>query len=58
MGARITDEILHTIAACGTPAQVAERIRDRVNGIADTVCIYQAAPIAPSLIGEIVAELR
>ncbi|ORV45299.1 LLM class F420-dependent oxidoreductase [Mycolicibacter engbaekii] len=58
MGPLINDEILHTIAACGTPAQVAERIRDRVDGVADTVCVYQAAPIAPALIGEIVANLR
>lgn len=57
MGARIDDEVLHTIAACGTPAQVAAHIRDRVDGISDTVCIYQAAPIAPALIGEIVREL-
>jgi len=58
MGAAITDEILHTIAACGTPAQVAAHIRDRVEGVSETVCVYQAAPIAPALIGEIVSELR
>lgn len=57
LGAAITDEILHTIAACGTPAQVAARIRDRVDGISETVCVYQAAPIAPALIGEIVDGL-
>jgi len=58
MGALIDDEVLHTIAACGTPAQVAAHIRDRVDGISDTVCVYQAAPITPALIGEIVSELR
>lgn len=58
MGALIDDEILHTIAACGTPAQVAAHIRDRVDGISDTVCVYQAAPVAPALIGEIVSALR
>jgi len=57
MGALIDDEVLHTIAACGTPAQVAAHIRDRVDGISDTVCVYQAAPIAPGLIGEIVGAL-
>ncbi|CAJ1501398.1 TIGR03617 family F420-dependent LLM class oxidoreductase [[Mycobacterium] kokjensenii] len=57
MGARITDEILHTIAACGTPAQVAAHIRDRVEGISDTVCVYQAAPLAPTVVGAIVGEL-
>lgn len=57
LDALIDDEMLHTIAVCGTPAQVADRIRDRIDGVADTVCIYQAAPIAPALIGEIVAGL-
>lgn len=57
LGALIDDEILHTIAACGTPAQVAAHIRDRVEGVSDTVCVYQAAPIAPALIGEIVSGL-
>ncbi|HEU4362316.1 MAG TPA: TIGR03617 family F420-dependent LLM class oxidoreductase [Mycobacterium sp.] len=53
----IDDQILHTIAACGTPAEVAAQIGDRVDSIADTVCVYQAAPIAPGLVAEIVAEL-
>lgn len=57
MGALIDDEILHAIAACGTPAQVAARIRDRVDGVSETVCVYQAAPIAPELVGEIVSAL-
>lgn len=57
MGALIDDDILHTIAACGTPAQVAAHIRDRIDGVSDTVCVYQAAPVAPELIGEIVSEL-
>lgn len=57
MGAAISDEVLHTIAACGTPAQVAARIRERVDGVSDTVCVYQAAPVAPALIGEIVTAL-
>ena len=32
MGALIDDEVLHTIAACGSPAEVAAHIRDRVAG--------------------------
>ena len=58
MGALISDDMLHTIAACGTPGQVAAHIRDRLDTIADTVCIYQGAPIAPELVGEIVTDLR
>lgn len=58
MGALIDDEMLHTIAACGTPAEVAAHIRDRVAGVSDTVCVYQATPIAPELLAGIVAELN
>lgn len=34
MGGLIDDDVLHTIAACGTPAEVAAHIRDRVAGVA------------------------
>jgi probable F420-dependent oxidoreductase len=57
MGGLIDDEILHTIAACGTPAEVARHIRDRVDGIADTVCLYQAAPLSLENLAAIVDEL-
>jgi probable F420-dependent oxidoreductase len=57
MGGLIDDEILHTIAACGTPADVARHIRDRVDGIADTVCLYQAAPLSLENLAAIVDEL-
>lgn len=61
MGGLISDEMLRTIVACGTPAEVATHVRDRVDatdGMAGTVCVYQAMPIAPELLGEVVAELR
>ena len=58
MGGLIDDEMLHTIAACGTPADVAHHIRDRVDGIADTVCLYQAAPLSLQTLSAIVDELR
>ncbi len=57
MGGLIDDEILHTIAACGTPAQIAAHIRERVDGIADTVCLYQPGPISTDALAAIVAEL-
>ena len=60
MGGLITDEILHTIAACGTPRQIAEHIRARVGatgGQADTVCLYQPGPIAAETLAAIVDEL-
>ena len=58
MGALIDDEIMHTIAACGTPAEIAAHIRDRVGGVSDTVCLYQAAPIGLSTLAAIIDELR
>ena len=57
MGAVITDDVLHTIAACGTPRQIAEHIRARTDGIADTVCLYQPGPIAAETLAAIVDEL-
>ncbi|MDP4960741.1 MAG: TIGR03617 family F420-dependent LLM class oxidoreductase, partial [Mycobacterium sp.] len=57
----ITDEVLHTIAACGTPAQIAAHIRGRVaatEGLADTVCLYQPGPIPTDALAGIVEELR
>ena len=58
MGALIDDEIMHTIAACGTPAEIAAHIRDRVDGVSDTVCLYQSGPIGLSTLAAIVDELR
>ena len=61
MAALITDEVLHTIAACGTPGQIADHIRRRIaaaQGLADTVCLYQPGPIPLDALAAIVDELR
>jgi probable F420-dependent oxidoreductase len=58
MGGLIDDEMMHTIAACGTPAEVAARIRDRVDGVTDTICLYQSAPIGLETLAAIVDELK
>lgn len=60
MAGLITDEVLHTIAACGSPQQIAAHIRERVaaaDGLADTVCLYQPGPIATDTLAAIVDEL-
>jgi hypothetical protein len=53
--------VLTTIVGCGTPAQIAAHIRDRVGGLgdirADTVCLYQPGPIAVETLAEIVDAL-
>lgn len=60
MGELIGDEVLHTLAACGTPAQIAAHVRQRVEaaeGLAERVCLYQPGPIPAELLAQIVVEL-
>ena len=60
MAGMVSDEMLHTVAACGTPGQIATRIRERVDaagGLADTVCLYQPGPIPVEALAEIVEGL-
>lgn len=58
MGSLIDDDVLHTIAACGSPAEIAAHIRDRVDGVADRICLYQPGPIAVESLAQIVDALR
>lgn len=57
MGRLIDDDVLHTIAACGSPKEVAEHIRNRVDGVADQICLYQPGPIAVEALASIVDAL-
>lgn len=57
MATLIDDEVLHTIAACGTPAEIAAHIRDRVDGVSDRICLYQPGPIEVEALAEIVDAL-
>lgn len=57
MGGLIDDDVLYTIAACGTAGEVAAHIKDRVDGISDQVCLYQPGPIAPQTLAEVVDAL-
>ena len=58
MGGLISDEIMHTLAGCGRPAEIAAYIRDRVDGVSDTVFLYQPTPIGLSSLAAIIDELR
>lgn len=60
MGALISDEVLGTIAACGTPGEIAAHVRQRAEaaGGANTVCLYQPGPIAVETLAAIVDQLR
>ncbi|WP_299565110.1 TIGR03617 family F420-dependent LLM class oxidoreductase [uncultured Mycolicibacterium sp.] len=57
MGTLIDDEVLHTIAACGTPAEIAEHIRARTDGVAQRVCLYAAGVIPPETVAQIIDAL-
>jgi probable F420-dependent oxidoreductase len=58
MGGLIDDEVLHTIAACGSPAEIAAHITDRVAGVSERICIYQPGPIAVESLAAIVDALN
>ncbi len=58
MGRLISDDILHTIAACGSAGEIAAHIRDRVEGISDRICVYQPGPIAVESLASIVDALN
>jgi probable F420-dependent oxidoreductase len=58
MGGLIDDDMLHTIAACGSPVEIAAHIRDRVAGVSDRICIYQPGPIAVESLARIVDALN
>lgn len=57
MAKLIDDDVLHTVAACGTPADIAAHVRDRVDGISDRICLYQPGPIEVESLAEIVDAL-
>lgn len=57
MGSLIDDKVLHTIAACGSPAEIAAHIADRVAGVSDRICLYQPGPIAVDSLAQIVDAL-
>lgn len=58
MGSLIDDDMLHTIAACGSPSEIAAHIRDRVDGVSDRICLYQPGPIPVESLAQIVDALR
>ncbi len=58
MGRLIDDEVLLAIVACGSPAEVAAHIRDRVDGVSDRICLYQPGPIAVESLAQIVDALN
>lgn len=58
MGSLIEDDMLYTIAACGSPAEIAAHITDRVGGVSDRICLYQPGPIPVESLAQIVDALH
>ena len=54
----IDDEVLHTIAVCGTPAEVGAKLRRRFEGVADRVAFYMPFAASTDLVAEAVAAVR
>ncbi|CAJ1584550.1 TIGR03617 family F420-dependent LLM class oxidoreductase [[Mycobacterium] wendilense] len=58
MGTLIDDDVLSTIAAVGSVKDIAAHIRERADGIADTVCMYSGGPLPVDIQAEIIDALR
>jgi probable F420-dependent oxidoreductase len=58
MATRIDDDLLGSVAAVGTPEQVAGQIVDRIGDMADRVCLYFPSPaITDRTIAELAANI-
>jgi hypothetical protein len=57
MPTRIDDTMLATLAAVGSPRQVADVIVDRFGGLVDRVGFYTPYLVADETLGELVDEL-
>ncbi|MCX5044859.1 TIGR03617 family F420-dependent LLM class oxidoreductase [Aldersonia sp. NBC_00410] len=57
MAGLIDDDVLNTIAACGTPKEVAAHVQDRVAGVSERICLYQPGPIGADALAEIIDAL-
>ena len=58
MGRLIDDDVLHTIAACGSPPRSPRTSGTASAGVSDRICLYQPGPIAVESLAEIVDALR
>jgi len=58
LGARVPDDLVDSLAICGTPAECADRIRDKVGDVADRIALF--TPVAPSdvALSELLTALR
>jgi probable F420-dependent oxidoreductase len=57
MASLITDDMLETFAAVGSPAEVAAQLRSRFAGLADRLAFAFSYPVAPERAAELIAAL-
>lgn len=58
MGALIDDELIRTIAVVGEPHEIAPLVRERLDGISDSVSLVNNRAPDPEHLAEVVAALR
>jgi probable F420-dependent oxidoreductase len=58
MGALIDDELIETIAVVGEPGEIAGKVRDRLEGISDSVSLVNNRAPDPEHLAEVVADLH
>ena len=56
--ALIDDDLIDTIAVCGEPDEIAPQLRDRLDGITDSVSLVNNRAPDPKLFAEVVAALK
>jgi probable F420-dependent oxidoreductase len=58
LGGHIPDDLVDRLAICGTPKECAERIRAKVDGVAERVALFTPVQPSDALLGELVTWLR
>jgi probable F420-dependent oxidoreductase len=58
LGGLIPDDLVDALAICGTPAECAERLREKVGDLADRVALFTPVQPSDAALGQLVARLR
>jgi probable F420-dependent oxidoreductase len=56
--ALVDDDLVETIAVCGEPEEIAPKLRERLDGISDSVCLVNNRAPDPRHFAEVVAALK
>lgn len=58
MQSLVTDEVLDRVATAGTPEEIAARLKQRFDGVADRLAFASPFPLPPSCVTRIIAGLQ